>query len=315
MLQGAYPYIRSLMVLLIGILGCFVFGMIGSMTYPGIGAIGGAVIGFFVFGIVGCIVVGKWKDIIPDGLDPTDMVPHAVAGAVGSHGHFTLFITVHRAEEVNTNAGIMGLFGGSNDSYVSVECGINPVKATCVRRDNVWQETFRVQVRPKDTAVTFNLMDQDVIGDDLVGTVSVDIDDDIVHQGFPQEKQYRLETGGKDKSGKAKLVLSFDYGDDLGGRKIAQVQTSSQKNYDARQTRHQNAVKEWNKYGTFAPGSAGSLASLHFNTDPRLTMDLAAKLQQGANQDGSLQEGFEQRAPPNGPQAAGAGTGSASQLV
>merc|ERR1719345_182169 len=100
------------------------------MTYPGIGAMAGAFLGFIFFGFIGCMVVGAYKDCFPDPqalFDPSAVVPKAMQHAIFKHGEFTLVVTIHKAVGMSGMSGIMPW--SKPDTYVSVECGKNPMKA------------------------------------------------------------------------------------------------------------------------------------------------------------------------------------------
>merc|ERR1712065_242 len=98
--------------------------------------------------------------------------------------------------------GLLLMVGGGSDFYVSIACGINPKKSTCVKKDAKFEETFKIVVRPRDESIVVDLMDQDVVGDDVIGSVGIDIDDDLIKYGFPKKKVYRLTAADGEKSKK-----------------------------------------------------------------------------------------------------------------
>jgi len=228
------------------------FGMIGSMAYPGVGAILGALFGFVLFICVGCIVLGKYKDIVRGGGDIIDM-PDLVC----EHPAFALMVTVHKCTSV-ADEQLCGLGAGKADTFVQVRCGINPPKSTCVRDDCVWNETFRLNVRSKDKGIIFDLLDQNVFGDGRIGQVTLDIDDDIIDRAFPQEAQFKVEGNAKGKKGapKALLTLSFDHGPDFPESRISHLENAFPEEFEKRARRSTAAMNEWGKvegYGTLAP--------------------------------------------------------------
>lgn len=232
------PMLRTLGVIVIGVGGCMLFGMIGSMTYPGVGAILGAVFGFVLFMCVGCIVLGKYKDIVRGGGDIFDL-PDIIC----EHPAFTLMITVHNCTSVAEEQ-LCGMGGGKADTFVQIRCGVNPPKSTCVRDDGKWNETFRLNVRSKDKSVICELLDQNVFGDGRIGQVTLDIDDDIIDPDFPKNKSFKVEAEAKSKKGatNAMLSLSFERVDE---------------DYEKRTRRSTAAMNEWatnvEGYGTVAP--------------------------------------------------------------
>merc|ERR1719272_1513470 len=106
------------------------------MTYPGLGAIAGAGIGFILFTCIACTGLGVYKDFLPqpDKFDAAALVPSFVNQAMGKHGQFTLIVTVHKATEITCSKGLNPF--ASPDTYVTVECGNNPPKSTCVKRSS-----------------------------------------------------------------------------------------------------------------------------------------------------------------------------------
>lgn len=246
------PMLRTLGVIVIGIGGCLLFGMIGSMTYPGVGAILGSVFGFALFLIIGCIVMGKYKDIVRGGGDLFDL-----PDVISEHPAFTLFITIHRVTSVEDEK-LCGIGAGKQDAFVQVKCGVNPVKSTCVKEDGMWNETFRLNVRSKDKSIVLLLMDQNVFGDGKLGQVTLDIDDDIIDRAFPQECEFKVEGDAKSIKGapKAILIASFDHGPDFPTTKIAHLQNQFPQEFEKRARRSQNAMTEWSKlpsYGALVP--------------------------------------------------------------
>lgn len=261
------PMIKAVVVVGIGLLGCFLFGIIGSMTYPGIGAIAGAGIGFLLFTLIGCCALGVYKDFAPkpDQIDSTKFVPSFVTVAMGKHPSFTLIVTVHKAVDVSATKGLNPF--SSPDTYVTVESGSNPAKATCVKRGSrpEFNEQFKFLVAPENKSVVVKVMDQDVFSSDVLGYVSVDIDEDIIGRGFPQEEYYHLQTGAKGgkSGGKTKLVLSFDYTDDFPRGLANQMRSQFPENYAKKQKRFQESNQAWHGQDY---GSCSHLQTLQFNT-------------------------------------------------
>lgn len=261
------PMIKAIIAIGIGILGCFLFGVLGSMTYPGVGAIAGAGIGFLLFTFIGCCALGVYKDLLPkpENFDTAALVPSFVNQAMGKHGKFTLIVTVHKATDVSTMKGLNPF--GSPDVYVTVESGNNPPKATCVKKSSnpEFNEQFKLLVQPNHKSVVVRLMDQDVFGSDDVGYVTVDIDQDIIGRGFPQEEPYVVQAGtkGQKAAGKSKVYLSFDYTDDFPWGQTKQARMQNPEMYDKRIDRMKKADQTWHTQGY---GSCAHLQTLQFNT-------------------------------------------------
>lgn len=257
------PIIRILLTLVIALGGTFLCGLIGSMTWPGVGAIVGAAGGFVVFGVVAMLVIGSWRDCAPN-LSLTALVPAGMANAMCKHGNFTMLITVHRAENINAT----GLLPWSSpDCYITVQAGDNPEKATVVSNTMVWDEQFKVQIKPSDTDIVVKLMDQDIFSSSCMGYVGLEIDEDIIDEGFPSEAAFKLESGESKAGGgkgRAQLILSFDYTDDYPKDKLLLLAatTKGQKNQRARERRKEKTGAEWHRAEY---GAVSTLATVQMN--------------------------------------------------
>eukprot|EP00397_Hematodinium_sp_SG-2012_P009473 GEMP01009559.1.p1 GENE.GEMP01009559.1~~GEMP01009559.1.p1 ORF type:complete len:284 (+),score=60.35 GEMP01009559.1:2130-2981(+) len=265
------PMLRTLGMVAIGIGGCLLFGMIGSMTYPGVGAIAGSLVGFALFLVIGFLVMGKYKDIVRGGGDIFDL-----PDMISEHPSFTLFLTIHRVTSVEDEK-MCGIGFGKQDAFVQVKCGINPIKSTCVKEDGKWNETFRLNIRSKDKSIVLQLMDQNVFGDGKIGQVTLDIDDDLIDRAFPQECEFKVEGDAQSIKGapKAVLILSFDHGPDFPETRIAHLRNQFPQEFEKRARRTQNAMTEWSKlptYGTLAP-------QLNFQTQRKSTEVMDSVLQ------------------------------------
>lgn len=113
------------------------------------------------------------------------------------------------------------------DLYVEVQCGSNPAKATCVKKDGKFNEQFRVRVSVIDKYIMFVIKDQDIFGSSEIGHVAVDIEHHILSEGFPWRRPFTITPSHLDKiiypkNEKYKgqpaepcLILSFDHTDDF----------------------------------------------------------------------------------------------------
>merc|ERR1719324_2018511 len=243
--------------MIVGVVGCLLCAMVGSMTYPGIGALIGAASGLAVFTCFGCLIFGTWRDCVPQvGVDA--FVPSAVARSFGAHGEFSLILTVHRIEGLQ----VIGRLFGKPDTYVVVQCGHNPRKNTCVKPNNIFEEQFKLNVKATDKVINLFILDQDFFGSTNVARVSVDIQDDIINEGFPTEKAFSLTKSANDKlrDHSAKLVLSFDPGDGEQGLHN-EIQRTYPDQAEQRSIRITSAKEAWKKtsfssrYGTTQSGT------------------------------------------------------------
>jgi hypothetical protein len=273
------PVFRLVVTIAIAIMGAYLFGMIGSMSYPGIGAIGGALLGFAFFGLLTCCAVGAYKDCLPDinaMFDASAVVPPVLSHAVFKHGKFTLIVTVHRLEGLQGMGGLLPW--SAPDTYVSIECGLNPIKRTCVKSNLKYEEQFRLIIEPGTEHIVIKALDQDVFGAQLLGYLNLDIDEDVIGHGFPQEQSFKLEMGGKgDRTGgKTVIVLSFDYTDDY-PRSAQQAHVRNFPTMSQRRKERLNRSKELWQSKDY--GSCQHLEALTFSTDKRQT-DTQQKIEQ-----------------------------------
>lgn len=203
--------VRGLLTILFGIFGCTLFAMIGSMTYPGIGAIVGAIVGFVFWGSMGCCIVGFWRDILGNmnfDASATNLMPSALLAAGGGHPEFQVIVTVHEVKDLT----VIGRVFTSPDPYVVVECGNNPRKCTCVSKTGDYNEQFKLTVRPSDASIMFRVMDQDLFGSTELAHVNVKVDGDILNNSKRTvRREFKLQTSATTKlrNNNAKLSLTF----------------------------------------------------------------------------------------------------------
>lgn len=211
------PLARAFATVAIAGIGVLLCTTVGSLAYPvgAVGAIFGAILGGLFFLLLGCCATGFWRDVLPshsDKISFASMLPHSVAVHVGGHGSFTVILTVHEAKDV----AVHGRFWNTPEMYIDIECGSNPVKRTCVKKDGRFGEQFRVDVDALDKTILLRLKDQDVFGSQSIGYVCVDIQRDLLdaEHPFPKRKAFEIDAGQGDvlrwaSGAKPVLVLSF----------------------------------------------------------------------------------------------------------
>jgi len=219
--EQARPFVQGVVTILIACAGTYGCAMVGSLSYPGVGAIVGGFSGFFCFLIFGSCVTCFWKQLVPESLHQGGftalLVPSRVQELIGGHGDFNLILTVHQVSKLDwTTQKIQKLnVFSSVDAYILIECGKNPRKSTCVNSNYEYNEQFKLKVSAADVALHIKLMEQDVFGSKKVAQITVNINDDVIAQGFPQKHEFPLENraGVMRDHNKSVLVLSFDYMD------------------------------------------------------------------------------------------------------
>jgi len=227
---------RSIGVLLCGVAVCVVFGFMGSLTAPGVGAVLGGILGFVVGCLIGFFACGKYKEVVEaadDAVDTQNFIPEAMHESVFGHQRFTLYVTVHEL----SNAGHTELFGDP-DFFIKVRCGKNPPKTTCVRHDGVWNETFKLTIEPVDQAVSFDVVDQNTLIDTKVGTCAVPIKE-IIEQLNMKPKKYKMRSKVKVAG---EILVSFRPGEDISTTHEIPREACVQ----------DTTVKSGGHYGTFA---------------------------------------------------------------
>eukprot|EP00929_Paragymnodinium_shiwhaense_P013626 TRINITY_DN121469_c0_g1_i1.p1 TRINITY_DN121469_c0_g1~~TRINITY_DN121469_c0_g1_i1.p1 ORF type:complete len:319 (-),score=31.55 TRINITY_DN121469_c0_g1_i1:159-995(-) len=210
------PVFRGLGTVFVVGLGTMLGAVLAALAFPSppfVGALGGGCLGAAVFTIIGCCVTGFYQDIrspIPDSA-MGKYVPHAFYAAVGSHGEFTLVVTIHRTEDVSVKSRIWN----RPQLYVEMSCGDNPVKTTCVNAEGQFDEQFKIRIKTTDDHMLFMVKDQQFFSADSVGFCAFDLQADIINKQFPKNHGFQLEGGDdytvrKGDGKKPKLVLSFD---------------------------------------------------------------------------------------------------------
>lgn len=183
-----WKLLHYFVIFIFGALGCVIFGIVGSMAWPGAGAIIGAITGLLIFAIIGCFVsrlLPGYNDVFsPErmhkGWHAGDILPHSAAKYMTdgkAHGAFTLDVTVRMAHQV-TIGGMMAVVRSA--PYVEVHCGSNPVKRTCVDPNMQWNETFRLKISPHDEMIKLILFNQDLFGEKVLGQVTMELEHDVM---------------------------------------------------------------------------------------------------------------------------------------
>lgn len=265
-LDVLYPVLRGLATLLIVAMCMTLFGMVGGLAYPegGVGAVVGAVVGIVLSLTFGCCITGLWKNLLPEDTKTWGigaLLPHSLAVQIGAHGNFEVIVTIHEAVGIEVQG---QLPWRKADTYIEVECGQNPVKRTCVKNDGKFNEQFKFQVTAADENMIVRLKDQDIFGASDIGYVYVDIQKDIIGEGFPWRKEFPVEAGENDRlrygNSKAYMVLSFDYTEDY----PPMLRTDDKSSQKARQDMESQSQNY---------GAVSFLTNLEFNTNVKMAKE------------------------------------------
>lgn len=229
LVQMLKPLGKQLLVVFVAFMGMAIFAMIGSLAYPdqGIGAMAGGAFGFFSFFTLTCLGTGLIWDMIPskltDGtsmLNAGNLLPHSLAVQLGSHGPFTLILSIHEAVDVRI---MTPLPWKDHHMYIEVSVGNNPIKCTCVKKEVdsrvQYNEQFKLNIEPGDKNIMVKLKHQDLFGCTDIGHILIDIHADIICDHFPLHKHFTILAGEGDRLRQrhppAYLDMSFDHTPDF----------------------------------------------------------------------------------------------------
>lgn len=263
-------FMKTMGMILSAVLVCVLFAFLGSMTYPGLGAVAGGLIGFFLGLVIGFFACGKYKEVvdaIDDVVDTQHFVPEFMHEGTFGHQRFTLYVTIHEMMPP-PKRNWMGLSG--TDNFIRIVCGRNPPKTTCVRENGVWNETFKLTVEAQDTSVTFEVIDQNTLIDTKVASVAVPLAKIFESLGKgPIEP--KLQSKAKSMG---VLRISFKAGEDISTKHVPNKDDRRLCVQDT--TYGEGTQAKW--YGTFASKNAASATnSAYFNTNEATRVSLQSR--------------------------------------
>mmetsp|Transcript_81434 Transcript_81434/g.143796 ORF Transcript_81434/g.143796 Transcript_81434/m.143796 type:complete len:295 (-) Transcript_81434:108-992(-) len=221
-----------MLAFVIGVIGGGVGGYIGWLLEDGHAVIFSAVMGFVIcFSLTFCVagpLRHHWSRIT--GAGQYDAFRFGTLGIASS---FDLYVTVHRVKNLYAGDAFFGLLSTARCNYFEVSVGRfmqddrvlsvqnNPVKRTCVTSSGVFEECLHFVVSPTDDTIRFTLYDQEVFKDAVVGHCEININDEVLASGFPQQIAVNLQrpivdTGLQDTGALAgTLIVSFAPGSDF----------------------------------------------------------------------------------------------------
>lgn len=263
--------------ILLGIFGALLGGCVGFFMGQGANTIIGSASGFALFFLLGCCLLGPAKSMFNNMYAEFAPPEMGRLSMLGGYKTFEVYVTVHNVQNVISAEGVLGFLGKKNNSFLQIKVGRliddddtfimskNPPKRTCVRENNIFEEVFCFVIEPTDDTIEVTLYDQDLIGEDRVGTCYISITDDVLGRGFPQKMGFKLlKSSGFSFFGKASseyedmktgiAILSFQPGKNFpGGTASWMARSKPFASYDlvAAQTKLvKGAEKE--DYGTWA---------------------------------------------------------------
>lgn len=173
-----------------GMVGGFAGWFMRQGTWYGATPIIGAAIGFTTFFCITFFIAGPYE-YHRRRLTQKFFVPDMDRFRTLHMESFDLYVTVHRSKNVFFSSAMPELL------LVEVEAGRredgafiaqrNPVKRTCANTSGVFDECFHFVVAPSDDTLRLALYTKGMLGKDLRGTCYLNIMNDILRQGFPQQ--------------------------------------------------------------------------------------------------------------------------------
>lgn len=179
---------------------------------------------------------------------------------------FSIYVTIHEVINLASSEGILAYLGKKNDSYAEIRVGrkldkndvftlnkATPVKRTCVQQSGVFDEVFKIQVDPRDDTIEVRVMDQDVAGDDTVGTTYIDVSQEIIGCGFPQKKGFKLmhQDGilwGSRMRKTGMIIISFDTGEDFPSSLLEQLKQEHPMEFERNRRRKDELLDHGKRY-------------------------------------------------------------------
>lgn len=203
------PLARCVATMFVGAVGLLIFANVGALVMPTPPGVGSIVFGFFgliFFSLLGCCVTGFWRDFLPEE-GASMIVEREVRKAAGLDRMAQLVVTVRKVVNVSVHGRLWEAsenwfrpeLGNTHLSrpnlFVEMYNGQNPIKATCVKQDGVFNEQFQMHVTFEDRTLLIVLQDQQLYGSTQVGYVSLEIDRDIISGGLPRKGNYPIRAG------------------------------------------------------------------------------------------------------------------------
>lgn len=237
----------AVLFFLLGALGGYLAGA-GFATI--IGAAAGIVVGLLlalcVTGDCGLLMDESKEQVLAQ---TEAFIPGFAKEAAYGHEAFSLLVTVHEIRSAGQDETAASGKASSFDGYVVLNVGNNPPKQTCVRKDGIFQETFKVKIRAIDQYLNFMVKDQEIFLDACMGGVVVPVNH-VIDDAFPCRMSYVI-TKGEKKVGR--LVLSFDWCEDFPINRLNDLQERKPTEFARRAKARADCLAQEarGQYGTF----------------------------------------------------------------
>lgn len=166
-----------------------------------------------------------------------------------------LYMTVHRVQNVVNSEPTLNLFSSANTQYLFIEIQVGRVSSrndyfsvqlnkpmrTCVQQNGVFEENFRANIHPTENTIRVKLYAQGIVNQTLLGVRDIKITDEVIDQGFPQNKVFNLmqnsaETRTTTDNLAGSCVISFAPGENVHPGTIASMEQTHGHAFDHMRT-------------------------------------------------------------------------------
>jgi predicted RNA binding protein YcfA (HicA-like mRNA interferase family) len=198
-------YVFAFLSAIVGaIIGAYSGWLYGEGMVPIIWSFVGFVVGYVTVWIVGGPLAYHYQKFKLYSVPPS----YARLNAVG-FTEFDLYVTIHKIQNMYNSLDPIGIFGSDNalNYYVEVKAGRklgdggifqmlkNAAKRTCTNNGGVFEEMFHFIISPTDNTLRITVKDQDLFDEFDMGYADINITNQIVNQGFPQKRAFKLTAG------------------------------------------------------------------------------------------------------------------------
>lgn len=242
----------------LAIMGLTIGALFGYMFGAGLNTIVFGCVGLLLGLLIAIFATGHFRDAVESGqeavLNATEpLVPSFAREVAYGHDAFSMLVTVHNVKTSSDD--LLSLKVSNFDGYMVVSCGANPPKRTCVSPHCVFEETFKLHIRPRDAGIHFELRDQELLHDDFIGAVEIPIST-IIDGAFPVMKAYSIFDNKRSKVGN--LMVSFDWCADFPTDRLLHLQQQHPAEFARRDLLRKQALdsqaqlqSQAQAYGTF----------------------------------------------------------------
>jgi len=240
----------------VSILGLLLGGLAGWCWDEGLPVIYGCLIGLVIGFVAGTALTG----LLGEGVNAAEAMffamPEQQRLLTTGVKSWDLYMTVHRVQNVVNSEPALNLFASATTQYLFIEIQVGRVSSrndyfsvqlnkpmrTCVQQNGTFEENFKATVSPTDNTVRLKLYSQGIVNQTLMGVRDIKITDEVIDQGFPQNKVFNLLQSAADKHQKTtdtfagSCVISFAPGANVHPGTIASMEQTHGHAFDHMRT-------------------------------------------------------------------------------